>query len=187
MNAYIKGGLVAIGVGAAILTWYKRNESGLIVNRTPDEFQLITKMEVEGLPDFELERLDGTKVKLSDYRGKLLVVNFWATWCNPCVEEMPSMARLVDRMKGDVVVVAVATDEKKEDIATFLKAFGIPKPGFEVLWDRDHSVMKLYGVKRVPESFLSTPDFKLARKIVGTEDWGTDNAVEFFKALKGSK
>jgi hypothetical protein len=94
------------------------------------------------------------------------------------------MARLVDRMGGDVVVIAVSTDEKKEDIGPFLKAFGIPKPGFEVVWDRDRTVMKSYAVKRVPESFLAKSDFRLARKIVGTEDWATDNAIEFFKDLK---
>ena len=187
MNAYFKGGLVALAVAAGIYSWYSMNESKLVVNKTPDDFALITRMENEGLPDFELERLDGTMLKLSDYKGKLVIVNFWATWCNPCVEEIPSMARLAERMKGELVVVAVATDEKKEDIAPFLKAFGIPKPGFEVVWDRNHSVMRAYGVKKVPESFLGKTDLRLARKIVGIEDWGTDNAVEFFKDLRGSK
>jgi len=94
------------------------------------------------------------------------------------------MVKLAERMKGDLVVVAVSTDDAKADIEPFLKVFGLPKPGFEVLWDRDKSIMKLFGVGKIPESYVVGPDFKLARKIIGVENWGSDEAVQFFKMIQ---
>ena len=185
MMVYLRGAVAAILVVCALLVWYRFNESRLPANQSPAEFQVLGKMETEGVPDFELERLVGSKLKLSDFKGKLIVLNFWASWCNPCVEEFPSMVTLAEKMKGDLVVVAVSTDEQRKDIEPFLKAFKIPPNGFEIVWDRDQSVMKAYGVKKVPESFIIGPDLRLARKIVGTENWGSDEAVQFFKSLPG--
>ena len=183
MTIYLKGALVALVVAAAVYFIYSRNEGKLPVNQSPVEFQVITKMETEGAPDFELERLDGTKVKLSNFKGKLVIVNFWASWCNPCVEEIPSMVSLVEKMKGDLVVVAVSTDEEKKDIAPFLKAFKIPPTGFEVLWDKGKTVRNAYAVSKMPESFILTPDLRLAKKIVGIEQWGADGAVLYFQKM----
>lgn len=184
MNVYLKGAVVALLVTSGLIVWYRMNESRLPANQSPAEFQMLNQMETEGVPDFELERLDGSRLKLSDYKGKLIVINFWASWCNPCVEEFPSMVKLAQRMQGDLVVIAVSTDEIRADIEPFLKAFEIPKEGFEIVWDREHKIMNTYGVKKIPESFIVGTDFRLARKIVGTEDWGSDNAVAFFRALQ---
>lgn len=183
MNAYVKGGILAAILIAGIYGWYRANMATLPVNRPPDDYQLISKMEKEGVPDFTLERLDGSKLTLSELKGKTVIVNFWASWCNPCVEEFPSMIKLVDHFKGDVVVVAVSTDEDRKDIETFLKAFGLPKPGFEVVWDKDKSIMAKYGINKIPESFLVGADMKLIRKVMGTENWYTQGAIDYFSDL----
>lgn len=94
------------------------------------------------------------------------------------------MVNLAQKMEGDLVIVAVSTDENKADIEPFLKAFSVPEKGFEVVWDKDHKVMEMYGVKKIPESFIVGTDFRLARKIVGIENWDSDNAIAFFHALK---
>lgn len=187
MNAYIKGALGALVLAAAGYGIYMAYEAKLPANQSPAEFQVISKMESEGVPDFTLERLDGTKLKLSDYKGKMLIVNFWASWCNPCVEEFPSMVRLAEKMKGDMVVIAVSTDENRKDIETFLKLFGLPKPGFEIVWDRDGKLKDTYAVGKIPESYIVTPDFKLARKILGVEKWDSDEAVQYFQLLGHGK
>lgn len=184
MNVYLKGAIAALLVAGLIYTWYRVNESKLPANQSPAEFKTLSQMESEGVPDFELERMDGTKLRLSDLKGKLLIVNFWASWCDPCVEEFPSMVRLAEKMKGDLVIVAVSTDEQRADIEPFLKAFSVPDEGFEVVWDSEHKVMEMYGVKKIPESFIVGTDFRLARKIVGIENWDSDNAIAFFRALK---
>ena len=183
MNAYIKGGLVAILIIVGCLTWYYLNQDTLPVNQSPAQFKSLAVMEKEGVPDFALSEIGGGNVKLADYRGKIVIVNFWASWCNPCVEEFPSMMKLIEELKGDVVIVAVTSEESKSDIETFMKAFALPKPNFHVVWDTDKAVMQKYGVEKVPESFLVGRDGKLLRKITGTENWNSPGAVAFFKDL----
>lgn len=187
MNHYLKGAIVAVLAAAGVFVWYRSQEAKLPANQSPQSFQVINQMELNGVPDFDLERLDGTRFKLSDLKGKIIVVNFWASWCNPCVEEFPSIVKLAERMKGELVVVAVSTDEVKKDVEPFLRAFKVPKQGFEVVWDKDRKISELYGVGKIPESYIVGADFKLARKIVGIENWGSDEAVQFFQALKLGK
>ena len=186
MNAYVKGGIAAVIVIAGVLLWYRANVGLLPVNQSPAEFKIIDKMEKDGAQDFTLEKMNGQPLKLSDYKGKIIIVNFWASWCNPCVEEFPSMIKLVDKMKDDVMVIAVSTDDQKKDIEAFMKAFSIPRPGFEVVWDKDKSIMKAYGVEKVPESFLIGRDFKLIRKVLGIENWSSPDALAFFQTVIGS-
>ena len=183
MNAYFKGALVSVVVILCLIGWYHSNMANFSVNRSPYEYDVISKMEHEGVPDFELERMDGTTFKLSELTGKILVINFWASWCNPCVEEFPSMIKLVDRYHSGLTVVAVATDDDRKDIEAFLKVYHLPKPGFEVVWDKKKTVMNSYGIEKVPESFLVGKDFKLIRKVLGIENWYTNGAISYFADL----
>ncbi len=187
MNAYIRGGVVVVALAVAGYGFYRSNEAKLPANQSPAAFKLISEMESVGVPDFTLERLDGSKLKLSELKGKMIIVNFWASWCNPCIEEFPSMVALAGKMKGELVVVAVSADEQKSDVKTFMKLFGLPKPGFEVVWDRDKKISDMYGVGKIPESYIVTPDFKLARKILGVEKWDSEDAIQYFKYLKSGK
>jgi thiol-disulfide isomerase/thioredoxin len=172
-------------LAAGAYGFYRAYEAKLPANQSPAAFKLISEMESVGVPDFSLERIDGTKLTLSELKGKMIIVNFWASYCNPCVEEFSSMVALAEKMKGELVVVAVSTDEQKSDVGTFMKLFGLPKPGFEVVWDRDKKITDMYGVGKIPESYIVTPDFKLARKILGVEKWDSEDAIQYFKYLKG--
>lgn len=185
MNAYVKGGIVVVLLLAGIFFWYQHNLESFDVNRPPDKFQMLDQMEKDGVPDFTVSRMDGSSVKLSEYRGKIVVVNFWASWCNPCVEEFPSMVKLVETFKGEVVVLAISTDDHKEDIDSFIRVFGLPKKGFEVLWDKDKTVMNQFGVDKIPESFIVGKDMKLLRKVLGIEDWSSTGAIAYFASLLG--
>lgn len=185
MSIYLKGGIVAILVIIGLLFWYQKNIDKLPANRTPEDFKVVARMEKEGVPNFTLAKLDGAQVSLEQYRGKVVIVNFWASWCNPCVEEFPSMLKLVERFNGDVVVLAVSTDDDRNDIEVFTKAFNLPKPNFDVLWDQEKSVMKTYGVEKIPESFLVGKDGKLVRKVLGIEDWASEDAIRYFASLTG--
>ncbi len=183
MSPYLKGGIAAVLAVIGVFLWYSANVSKLPVNQSPAGFKVIDKMETDGVPDFTLNRMDGSPLKLSDLKGKLVIVNFWASWCNPCVEEFPSMMKLIDQFKGEIVIVAVTSEDQKSDIEAFMKAFALPKPNFEVVWDQDKSVMQKFGVEKVPESFIVGRDMKLLRKVTGVEDWSSRDAVEFFKEL----
>lgn len=183
MNVYVKGGIAALVVAAGLFAWYQYKEPSLPVNQSPKGFQIIKQMEKDGVPEIELTNVDGKPVKLSDYRGKIVIVNFWASWCNPCVEEFPSMMKLISQFKNDVVVFAVSEDDNREDIQAFMKAMGLPKPGFEIVWDEKKANMPKWGVEKVPETFLVGRDGKLIRKVLGIENWANDDAVGYFKML----
>ena len=183
MNAYFKGAIGALLVILAITYWYRSNVATLVVNRPPASYQLITQMEQQGVPDFTLEKMDGSPFKMSENEGTITIVNFWASWCNPCVEEFPSMLKLVEHFGGKLRVIAISTDDDKKDILVFLKAFGLPKPGFDVVWDKNKDVMKRYGIEKVPESFLIGKDGKLIRKVLGIENWISNGAIDYFQQM----
>jgi thiol-disulfide isomerase/thioredoxin len=134
--------------------------------------------------DFKGETLDGKEISLKQFQGKIVILNFWASWCGPCVEEFPSLVRLAETMKGKVEVVAVSEDSAKEDIETFLKSF--PKtqnPYFHIVWDKDRSIGQLYDAERLPESYIADKNLKLSKKVVGSISWDTKEAFKFIKEL----
>jgi thiol-disulfide isomerase/thioredoxin len=178
---------VAAAVLAGVYAWYVSHASQLPVNQSPTEFKLIETMEKEGAPDFELSTLDGKAYRLSQFKGKTVLLNFWASWCGPCVQEFPSMVRLAKEMAGQVVIVAVATDDERADVEAFVRAFAVPPEHFYVLWDKDKSVMRQYGVEKIPESFILRGDRTLIRKVLGIENWATPDALGYFRAMAQHK
>lgn len=145
---------------------------------------IIEKMEAGGVPSFTRQNLDGGSVSLDKYKGKVVIVNFWASWCAPCIEEIPSLIKLVDHYDGRVQLVAVSGDSSRKDIDIFMKSFkGMANKNIEVVWDEDKSLMALYGVERLPESYIAYPDHKLAKKIIGTINWFTNDSIEYVDSL----
>ncbi|EDP75663.1 TlpA disulfide reductase family protein [Hydrogenivirga sp. 128-5-R1-1] len=106
-------------------------------------------------PDFTLKTLDGKEVSLKDYRGKVVLLNFWATWCPPCREEMPLFVRMYEKYKDKgFEILAVSTDSSLEPVKKFVKEYRI---NFPVLYD-DKNVVSLYGIQGLPTSFLIDRD-----------------------------
>jgi len=109
-------------------------------------------------PDFELETLDGETLKLSDLRGKKVILNFWATWCPPCREEMPAMQKYFDEHKDEVVIVAVNMtdrDTNEEAVHDYINEFNFTYP---IPMDREDEVSKAYGVINVPTTYFIGTD-----------------------------
>ncbi len=104
-------------------------------------------------PDFTVEMIDGTKITLSDLRGKVVLLNFWATWCPPCREELKRVqADLIDRFEGrDFVFLPISRGEKIETVEAFLKKNGYT---FPVGLDTDQSIFGLYASNYIPRNFL---------------------------------
>jgi peroxiredoxin len=117
-------------------------------------------------PDFSLESLDGKTVRLSDLRGKAVLLNFWATWCGPCKIEMPWFVDLQNQYGSQgLQIVGVAMDDgSKEDIAKFAKDMGVNYP---ILIGKESVGDQYGGVPALPESFLIARDGKIVDKIVG--------------------
>lgn len=150
--------------------------------RPPEATQKLNDLE-KGVPEFAVNSLDGKSIKLSDFRGKLVLVNFWATWCAPCVKEFPSMKRLVDTMGGEVVVLAISYDRHREDIDAFVKAFGGIPSNFHIAWDKEKKSGEIFGTNVLPETYIISRDGKLIRKIAGEATWDEPMAIKFFKDL----
>ena len=133
-------------------------------------------------PDFQLEDLKGNKVSLSNLRGKVVLVNFWATWCPPCIEEMPSMERLNEVMANDdFVMLAINTEESGRSV---VPAFLEKTPyTFPILYDDEGVVQKRYGVFKFPESFIVGKDGAVVEKVIGPLDWSSVKTITYLKNL----
>jgi peroxiredoxin len=133
-------------------------------------------------PAFEIENLHGGNASLADYKGKLVLLNFWATWCVPCTKEMPGMQTLWKEYKEQgLEIVAISVDEgARGRVETFSKMFGI---NFPILLDPESKVSDLYEVSGVPISFLIDRNGRMITRIVGTEDWLSDDTVSLVQEL----
>ena len=153
----------------------------------PESFNFVSKFEKDGIPAIEAVDLDGKPFDLANVKSPVVIVNFWASWCGPCVEEFPSMLKLVEAMNGKLTIVAVSMDDDEKDLRAFTKLFKVPKPGFEILWDRDKKVMGTCAVGKLPESYIVGPDRKLIRKVLGVENWANPSAISYFTSLASEK
>jgi len=125
-------------------------------------------------PEFKLTDINGKRVALSDLRGKVVLLNFWATWCGPCRAEMPSLGNLYEALKGKgFVVIAVSVDTSEKPVKPFVSEKRI---SFPVLMDKDKEVaFDQYGVFGLPTSFLIDRRGVIVEKFMGERDWGSSD------------
>jgi thiol-disulfide isomerase/thioredoxin len=117
-------------------------------------YQLTALSESLPAPDFTLEDMDKKKFSLKDYRSKVVLLNFWATWCPPCRREMPSLERLHQKFKGkDFVVLALNQMEDGDKVFTFTGELGVELT-FPIIFDKDSSVSRAYGVQGLPTTYV---------------------------------
>ncbi|MGH9468113.1 MAG: TlpA family protein disulfide reductase [Terriglobales bacterium] len=135
------------------------------------------------VPGFHLTLLNGQKVTLASFRGRVVVLNFWASWCAPCVEETPALNALAqDFPNGRVVVLGVSIDEDPVAYRTFLARFGIHYPTAR---DPTQAIMHRYGTRQIPETYIIGPDGRLARKLVSVADFNSPTMLSFIRHLAG--
>ena len=132
--------------------------------------------EGEPAPDFALSGLDGTHWRLSELRGKAVLLNFWATWCGPCRKELPHLEKLHQRFSRDGLVVLGVSDEKGDESRAFLEEHGIT---FPTLNDHAAEVFRRYRVTAIPTTLIIGPDGRLRERIEGYT-----RANAFVKAVK---
>lgn len=179
---YIVLSLMFIAGGAGLAYWMSSPHSNQTSQSTkstqmaPEEGQLA--------PGFSVSRLDGQEVKLADYKGKVVFLNFWATWCAPCKEEMPSMERLYQKMKGkpfEILAVSVDQGDSQPLIQEFLKTTPVSFPIFR---DPEQGISKKqYRTTGVPESFIIGKDGKLVKRVIGGYEWDQPQIIEYFEKL----
>jgi peroxiredoxin len=131
-------------------------------------------------PDFTVQDAD-RRVALHDLRGKIVVLNFWATWCPPCVEEMPSLVKMQSEMKNrNVVVLAVSVDDDERSYRNFLK-----KNNVDLLTVRDpqQKSNELYGTFKFPETYIIDQSGTLRRKFIGAVEWTRPDVIDYLTKL----
>jgi len=141
-----------------------------------------------GAPDFTIRDSDRS-VTLSQLRGKIVVLNFWATWCPPCVEEMPSLVQMQKKLQDKgVTVLAVSVDDDANDYHKFLKDHAIDLLTVRESGQRTEKgviapVSSRYGTIKVPETFIIDRDGTIRRKFIGPVDWSQSEIVEYLSRL----
>jgi len=134
------------------------------------------------MPSFTLTTLDGQAVRSADLKGKVVVLNFWATWCGPCKEEMPALDRLRKQFDSrDVVVLTITTDHQRDGIAAFMKHLGLSLP---VLLDESRNVSDSYMVRGLPTTILAGKDGRVVGRAIGPREWDGPEAIALVNSLR---
>jgi len=132
-------------------------------------------------PPLQLTGLDGRKYDLADYKGKVVLVQFWATYCTPCRKEMPSMNKLMQKMGDDFVILAVNMGEERDAVDQFVREV---KPAFPILLDPDGSSIGAWQVFAAPSNFVVGPDGRVRYTLFGGVEWDSDEVVTTLKSLE---
>jgi thiol-disulfide isomerase/thioredoxin len=133
-------------------------------------------------PPPKLGEADGRERSIAEWRGKTVVVNFWATWCEPCREEMPSLERLKARMAGrPFEVIAVNVGESPERVARFTKEVPVT---FPIVYDRHSEIARSWKVRGYPTSYVIGPDGRIRYYFVGELDWASDEVVRVIESVR---
>jgi thiol-disulfide isomerase/thioredoxin len=136
-------------------------------------------------PTLELMDLDGRRHDLKAHRGKVVLVNFWATWCEPCREEMPSIQRLRDRLAHKrFAVLMVNLDEPETRVRRYIQDARLDLP---VVLDPGKRVTSQWGVNILPSTFLVGPDGRIRYRLIGEMDWNGDRASAVLDRLLAGK
>lgn len=133
--------------------------------------------------DFELEDMDEEKIKLTKYRGKVVLINFWATWCPPCIREMPSMEKLHQQINADdFKVLAVNQMEDIDQVFAFTGQLEVD-PTFDILFDTTSEVSHAYGVRGLPTTYLIDKQGNIRYRAVGGREFNHPEVVKIINQL----
>ncbi len=153
----------------------------------PDAAPLIPLGERKPAPELKLHDIDGKRHDLAALRGKVVLVNFWATWCPPCRREMPSMQRLYQSLPRDAFeILAVNVGEDDGTVFAFTGTLD-PSPAFPLLLDRDSEALRKWPAKGLPTSFVIDKQGRMALRAVGGREFDSPAVAAQFKALIDEK
>lgn len=149
------------------------------------ELEIAEPMTALAAVDFTAQSLDGDMVNLFDFKGKVIFLNFWATWCGPCKEEVKDIEKLWDALKNEeFVVMAVDIREKKKKVRAFMNKNRID---FPVYLDPSGKISSMYSVGGIPTTYIIDPDGNVVGRAIGPRDWGSKESIEFMRSLMRPK
>jgi cytochrome c biogenesis protein CcmG, thiol:disulfide interchange protein DsbE len=176
-----------MGIGRQLATWaaLALMAGVILVFALPSYRQGEASIAGTTARDFPLE-LAGKPARLSDLRGKVVILNFWASWCPPCVEEAPSLNRLQKYITSrNAVIVGVAADEDRAAYQKFLLDQGISFPTYRDPSTKDQKspIAVSYGTSMIPETYVIDRHGKIARKFIGFQQWDSPEMLAYFDTL----
>ena len=166
--------VVAIALGAVLLLW---NPTPAKAQERPTPEQATIVKDGHTAPDFEVQMFDGSTIKLADLKGKVVLLNFWATWCPPCRAELARVQKdIIERFKGEpFVFIPVSRGEKRETVAAFREKMGYT---FPMGLDTESAIYKKYAQTYIPRNFLIDKEGKVVKASVGYDE------AEFAELIK---
>jgi thiol-disulfide isomerase/thioredoxin len=171
---------LTIAVGAALAVFFSFFQQSFQPRQQPRDLGIQPLPSTRAHP-FRLSSLDGREISLADLRGKVVFLNFWATWCEPCKVEMPHMEKLLHRLAGKgLAIVAVDLKEDQEQVAQYALEQRLT---FPILLDRSGIVGSRYDVRQIPTTFLIDREGKFIGKAIGPRDWSDSTAIRYFDGL----
>ena len=149
---------------ALTVTGYQQESQAKTNQKTENSAQF--QRDDNKAPDFTLPNIEGEKVSLSDYKGKVVIIDFWATWCAPCRKGIPDLISIQNDYKDDVVVIGISLDQQntKARVPSFVKTMGINYP---VVYFNDKVINDFGGVRAIPTSFIIDQKGNIVNKMVG--------------------
>ena len=182
--------LVVISAVIAIYVYHEKQDTPVLTQRNSKtgrteqsfrEMGFIRMDPVAGPLDILLQGLDGGSVNLSQFKGKIVFLNFWTTWCQSCREEVPSMSKLYDKLKdSDFAMVAVNLREQASAVEKFVHEF---KVSFTVLLDLDGKAKSLFGVGTIPTTFILDKEGRIIGSAIGAREWDSKKSFTLFQHL----
>jgi thiol-disulfide isomerase/thioredoxin len=169
-------------------SWWLPGGNILSRKKTVDRGKTLeSSLEVPSFPstnlaeyDWTVQSLDGQDFRMADAKGKVVFLNFWATWCSPCVAEMPSIQQLHEKLRDQGVVFVCVSNEETSKVSRFAKEKGFTFPIY-TMRGAPPAVFKTQGI---PATFILSPDGKIAFKHVGSARWDDGKSIDFIKGLK---
>jgi thiol-disulfide isomerase/thioredoxin len=142
---------------------------------------IIRLAKIAPMADDDLIDMKGNSVKLSDFKGKIVFLNFWTTWCPDCVFEMPDIERLHKKLGGkDLMIIALDLKESKEKVEKFILKHDL---SFKILLDEKGGMGRAFGIRSIPTTFILGRDGGLMGKAMGARNWDSRESVSLFKYL----
>ncbi len=147
------------------------------------------KFSGENAPEASFVAKDKT-VKLSELRGKVVLLHFWASWCAPCLKELPILSRMLQKTGDNVIVIALSNDRSEKAMEQFVANYTakgdklFQNKSVKVFWDDDYVITQdLFQTFKLPETVIISPEGKMVKKIIGSHHWDSDETVSYLKSL----
>jgi thiol-disulfide isomerase/thioredoxin len=173
--------IILAGAGSYLMYWWFSSKDLSDVSKVLEGGLEAPPFPSDILADYNwtMKSLDGKDFNMTEAKGKVVFLNFWATWCAPCVAEMPSIQRLYDTAKKDQVIFVCVTEEESSKVIGFIKEKGFTFPIY-TMSGKPPAVFKTRGI---PATFILSPEGKVAFSHVGSAKWGDERSIEFIKGL----